>query len=74
MLLIRFFDEYKVQKHSIEIQIICNIINDRIVTFDQYTTSLLNKSTFSPPKHYIYNICMGKERIIKSDQMVANKQ
>ncbi len=53
MLLIRFFDEYKVQKHSIEIQIICNIINDHIVTFDQYTTSLLNKSTFSP-KNIIY--------------------
>ncbi len=38
-----FFDEWK-EQHLSEIEIFCKIINDSIITIDQFNTSLLNKS------------------------------
>ncbi len=42
-----FTDEHKSLKeqHLFEIEIICDIINDFTVTFDQFNVSLMNKST-----------------------------
>ncbi len=39
-----FWEEISKEQHLFEIEILCNILNVFTVTFDQFNTSLLNKT------------------------------